>query len=94
MARRKNKRGSRSSGIAIDGTELKLAGILFQAYNGPATVKKLTSKDLSGAVTEWGKGDVVDVLFKSGTAGFGAMVRRKFGAYVQPIRSKWVKFRM
>ena len=95
MARKGRRKSSRKgSGFTIDGTEFKMAGILFRQYNGPAAVKKVTQKDLSGAFDEWGKGDLVDVGINSVFAGGVAGIRRKAGFYLQPIKSRFLKFRM
>lgn len=95
MARKGRRKGrGRSSGFTIDGTEFKMAGILFRQYNGPSAVKKATNRDLGGALDEWGKGDLVDVGINSLTAGAVAGIRRKAGFYLQPIKSRFLKFRM
>lgn len=93
MARRRRSKRGGSKGFRVDMTEAKLFGILFSQYNGPATVTKLSNRDLGGAAQEWGKGDLINVGIQSITAGGVAAIRRKFGAYVQPIKSKWISLR-
>jgi len=91
--RRRRKSNGRSRGLTLDGTALKVGGILFRQFNGPATVRRLQSKDVGGAMDEWGKGNLTSVLGNSILAGAGMKIKNSFTGGVRIVKSRFFNFK-
>lgn len=93
MARRRRRSGRRGSGLTVDGTALKVGGMLFRMFNGPNTVRQIQSKNWYGAMDEWGKGSLTEVLGNSIIAGFGMRIKNRMTGGVKMVSSRFFKFK-